>query len=315
MSSINLYPKIDDIFLETVKINNKREYYYIGSDGNKHFLAERTIKGFEDKNIFELEDDNSEFDQTSDSLNMIFELEIFNGRYLFGKYGYVFSDAIIGVGIEWKSKKSKIRHCKYLGSFSLNDSKNKLVFKSEDLVLNELNSDTSFSWVLFIEKAGSDVINNYYANRDGLVIGKKNMWTIKGEGIGSLFPIEERFCNDEPLWFVEVSDFDDPYTNEFSTDWLKICINKSHPDYQCIQLNNKNFNQQFLKEVLSSSLYLLITETKKRIDNFDHIRSQHYESGSIVQALLYFDNIKIKVFENDIELFKSIKKYFDNNNL
>jgi len=313
MSSINLYPQIDDVFLETVIIKNKRSYHYNGLDGNEYIVEEKTLKGFEDKEIFELEDDNSEYDQSTDTLFMDFELSIKNGRYLFGETGYVYDDAVIGVGLEWKSKKSKIRHCRMLGSFSKEQLLDENVFKIENIKLNELNSDTTFSWVMFVKKAGTINNGNNLVNKEGLIIGRKPLWTIKGEGDGSLFPIIEYISSKDPLWTVKTS-IEDPYNDSFTVDNVCILINKFHPDYQFIQSVNRYFNPSFLKEVLSNALYILIKEIIANIDDFNDIKSKHCESGSVVQALLYFEQeLGFKIHDNDIELLKSIKLFLDKN--
>lgn len=311
MSSVNLYPQIDEIFLETLKITFKRRYYYYGSDGKEYNVIEKKIKGMEDKEIFDLDDENSEYDQSNDTLYLDLDVSIYNAKYLFGKSGYVYLNTVLGIGIEWKSKKSKIRHCKKLGSFNYSNSNGELLFRCNKIELNELTSDTEFSWVIFIKEPGTVENGLFFANKEGLIIGKKIVWTIKGEGIGSLFPISEISSPNEPLWCVKTS-FDDPFVEEFSIDNVAILINKSHPSYQFIQSNNKYYNQNFLSEVLSSALYILIVEIKCKVDDFQEINKKHSDTGSIVEALKYFDKeLNFKIFDSEKELLRSIKLFFD----
>lgn len=311
MSSINLFPQIDDITLETVLVSSKRFYHYRGSDGLDYTVEEKTLKGFEDKDIFELEDENSEYDQSTDTLFLDFEFTVKNAKYLFGSTGYVFDDSVIGVGLEWKSRKSKIRHCKFLGSFDKNSSLEPVVFKVTNIELNELKSDTDFSWIFFIQKPGTAINGIFFANKEGLIVGKKPLWTIKGEGEGSIFPIIETTAPGEPLWSVKTS-FEDPYSESFSLDYVRILINKQHPDYKFIQSTNKDYNVAFLKEVLASSIFMLIKEIEYGIDDFKTMKDKHYENGSIVQALMYFEKeLDFKIHESSVNLMKSIKLFVD----
>ena len=315
MSSINLYPQIDDVLLETVHINTKRSYHYKGLDGCDYSLDEVYVKGFEDKQIYELNDENSEYDQCNDTLYLDIEFSIKNGKYLFGKYGLVYDDAVLGIGLEWKSKKSKIRHCTHIGQFDKLNSFKELVFKVNNIELTELNSDTVFNWIIYVKRKGTEIPGLFYANKEGLIIGRRYILTIKGEGEGSLFPIREYGNKFEPLWKINVLT-DDPYLDSFTSDNLCIMVNKYHKDYQFIQYNHRNFNPSFLMEVLATALFMLIKEVSSKIDDFKNMKSKYYENGSIVQALLYFEQeLNIKIHGSDIELMYSIKSFMDKNTI
>lgn len=315
MSSINLFPQINDVVLETVSIKISRAYHYKGLDGNTYYVDETHIKGFEDKDIYELVDENSEFEQCNDKLYLDINFDIKNGKYLFGKYGLVYDDTVLGLGLEWKSKKSKIRHCIKIGQFDINSASKELLFKVKDVELTELNSDTTFNWIIFVIKSGTEIPGVFYANQEGLIIGRKTLWTIKGEGEGTLFPIIEYGNVNEPLWKVNTF-IEDAYIDSFTSDNISIMINKYHKDYQYIQNNNRNFNSSFLMEVLSSSLFMLIKELSRSIEDFKNMKLKHCENGSIVQALLYFEQeLNIKIHGSDIELMLSIKSFMDKNTI
>jgi len=200
-----------------------------------------------------------------------------------------------------------------LGSFNKDQAEDEKVFKAKNIKLNELNSDTTFCWVMFVKKAGSINNGKNLVNKEGLIIGRKPIWTIKGEGEGSLLPIIEYSSSQDPLWTVKTS-IDDPFNDSFTVDNVCILINRYHPDYQFVQSVNRFFNPSFLKEVLSNALFLLIKEIATNIDDFNNIKSKHCENGSIVQALLYFEQeLGLKIHDNDVELLKSIKLFLDKN--
>jgi hypothetical protein len=87
---------------------------------------------------------------------------------------------------------------------------------------------------------------------------------------------------------------------------------EQYPDYKFIQSTNKDYNVAFLKEVLASSIFMLIKEIEYGIDDFKTMKDKHYENGSIVQALMYFEKeLDFKIHESSVNLMKSIKLFVD----
>ena len=59
MGKLNLYPQIDKNFLEVLKLEFNREYYFYDNEGNKVSISEKHIHNIEDQEIYELVDENA----------------------------------------------------------------------------------------------------------------------------------------------------------------------------------------------------------------------------------------------------------------
>ncbi len=312
MAKLNLYPQIDKTFLDTFNLIFDKEYYFYDSENNKVELVEKHIYGFEDEELYEIIDENDDLDLSKDKIYLNITGKLYNAKYLFGNFGYVYDDALLGLGLEWKSKKSKIRHCQLLGKFNCDEAKEELVFNKNGIELSELYSDTKFEWVIFICKKGTANSLKFYANKEGLIIGRDTIWTIKGDGNSSLFPIKEINDSSQPLWKVEYS-ATDPFEDPFNEDYLALVLNSGHPEYKYLQNKNIEFKPWFLKEVLSNAIFMMINETLDKIDK-NTMKNETCENGSIVQALLYFEKqYNFNYLGSTFDLLTSIKNYLDNN--
>ena len=253
-----------------------------------------------------------DLDLTRDKVYLNISVQLINAKYLFGKTGLVYSDTVLGIGLEWKSKKSKIRHCRVLGSFSLRDVQTQITFERKNIELSELFSDTAFEWVIFIQKEGTSDSCNFFANKEGLIIGKESLWTIRSDGNASLFPIKEINDPSQPLWKIEYSSTS-PFEDPFNEDYLALVLNCGHEDYKYLQSKNIEFKSWFLKEVLANALFMLINETFLCIDKRT-MKDEFSENGSVVKALLYFESqYNFNYYGSSVDLMNSIKTYLDKN--
>lgn len=311
-SSFNFYHTIDDAkvtkdkitFLNnTIVVNIDRKYYFLIS-GSKQYIDEEVIEGKNDEISIKLFDSNYEWSE--DNIYLEYSLEFKNIKYLFGKTGIVYQDAKIGVGLEWKCQKSRIKKCCKLGSISFDDE-NKIL--SQDILVSDLSSDVKFILKFYIDKEGEKNGDISFANQKGLILGNFNVLNIVTKGNASIFPIVEFFDKEGPLWKCELS-YTDIYEDSFDDENVKVLINKGHKSYQFLQENHRNFNPYFQSETLSSALsvmLLMIIEKEEKIDF-----SKSYEEGSIAQALKYFhEALDVKINDGYNQLTRSVKCLFD----
>lgn len=302
-----LFKTISPKLMSQLKPHLHREYYYI-KDNDQNEINENIIGN--DKEV-ELVDDTFSWDFKNDSLYLNISLELDNCDLLFASNGVCFEDAILGVGLSWKSDKSRLNNSVKLGEITSLDKK--IVIQKNDILIKSLNSNTSFKLFFYISKYGSKNGQLFFANEIGLVLYRETFWTIIIEGSGSTFPVRDVYEDNAPLWNITVS-FDDITTDLFNEDYVSININKSHKAYPLLNPTNKDsFNKDFLNEVMSSAVVMLILEIRKEAsdkDQFDF--DQAFESGSILQAISFFKNkLKFAVNDDYDKLLKSVKSYFD----
>lgn len=304
-----LYKTIDRETLDKLNIVIKRNYYYYNSDNIKKNIEEIQFDKY--TNVFKLEDPDFEWNNKMHSLYIDIELSMNNTNLLFDSF--CCKDAILGIGIEWKPEKSRIRNCKKIGELCNNiDNYN---FKVEKILIDDLNSNVDFSWLIYVAKPGNDNSRKMYGNSRGLILGDGPLWKIIVEGEGSVFPIREISLQNEPLWSY-YCDFDDIYEDSFSDENIKIIINKNHRLYQYIHHSNPKFDKNVFIEVLSSALVMLILEIKnKNKENRDEYNidfSKKGQKNSIYSVLKYYnDTFNFNINGTMDEMFYSIKLFFE----
>ena len=304
MSKINLYPKIENINLPNlVKVNYK--CFYTMKNTSKQLLSTKPLN---EKNMIELYDDIGEFDSSLDKVYMDIEILLANVNYLFGLSGICYRDSTLGLGIEWKSNNSRIKNSVKIGEFCYGN--NFVTLRKEKIELFDLSSDTTFKWIIYIAKPGEKEGKNYFGNFKGLVIGNAELFTIKGEGIGSIFPISETTDKAKPLFSYFIN-FVDPFDDSFTIDNVKILLNKDNQAYEFLQMNNMKYNPNFLANTLSTAITFLILDITSQIDKDDY-KNKAAAPGSIVAAIKFFEkNLKFKIYCSPKELLESIQLFFD----
>ena len=305
-----LYRTINKELLDLLKISVNKEYYYI-HDGEEKTVYEQNFENSNNENQVQLIDCEDSWDNKCQSLYMNCTLTLENADLLF--LDVCCSDAVLGIGIEWKSDKSRIKYCEKIGEFTI---KNKTcVFKKNNIDLKNVSSNIHFRWVIYIVKPGTKNYKLSYGNQTGLILGDGDLWTIIVEGSGSIFPIYEEMIPDGPLWLYNC-DFIDITEDEFNEENIKIILNKSHKAYQFIQPKSPTYNKFMFSELISNAITTLILSIKKKNEENGNggkidfsIKSN---KGSILNVLKYFnETLKFKINGSIQELQNSIKNYFD----
>lgn len=286
-----------------LEINFDNKIFYLHNE-EEFELSLNSIDGIDDCITYKLIDDEYIWDEESFILNVKFSLNNFKDLFSFG--GLVYEDAVIGVGIEWKSNKSRIKKTHKLGVFSTNDT---TVSFDDKIKIDEFNSDVKIEICFYIHSIGAQKHGGNLANKKGLVVFNTPILQLKKSGNGSSFPIVDIVDPKGPLWKVS-HDYIDIYEDEFSEENVKIMINKSNNAYQFIMHEHRNYNHSFSNEVLSSALSVLLTSILIKEDwNIDFERNA--AEGSIAIALRYFKEQHKFDFSSVEDLTISIKNFFD----
>lgn len=308
--SSRLYSTIDNKILKLLNIQSTREYYYL-VDNEKKIIREETFENSSNEYHVQLVDDGDEWDNRNQSLFLNCKISLENVDKLFGEI--CCSDAILGIGLEWKPEKSRIKYCEKFGEFS---SANCLrEFSKKDIEIKNVNSNIIFNWIIYIVDPGKQDYKNCFGKHTGLILGDGLLWSIIVDGSGSIFPIYEESLPGGPLWKYEC-DFIDITEDEFSEENIKIILNKSHKGYQYIQPKSTNYNELMFAELISNAIATVILAIRKKNaenGNGELIDfSKNGSKGSILTVLKYFnETLKFKINGTMIELQDSVKSYFD----
>lgn len=305
MATVKLYKTIDENLLKAISISENHCFFYINDNKDKIMLEEDSSQLSKSRNSFLLVDSINEWEYPSMPLYLDFELAIKNIHYLFESTGVCSKDGVLGIALEWKSSKSKLKHCLKLGE--VNVSSKEFSIKVNKLEIPEAFGTISFKCFIYIIDPGKLSNDRSFGREKGLILGEKELWCAINEGSGGLFPIVN--VTEGPLWDYMVN-IDDIEIDPFDEEVCPIFLNINHPLY--VSLIEENQNMGFLYEIISSALTLMIIDIRNNLDEGVIDLSREYYSGSVLQTLKYFsDALGFNINGTYQELHESIKRFFD----
>ncbi len=242
---------------------------------------------------------------------------ISNPGYLFGRY--LCSEAIAGIGIEWKSRQSAQRGISKITSFNRHSGEVhadfELTFRKAQ-IRGALMLDLNLYVIHALDAADVLPGEEHLANRDGLILGRlcdscEITWDIDRE----LFPITETGGRrTDSLWRM-VFMSEDPANDPFSSEYLSLELNRNHPDYTEFK-GQVNSNSDPLSplacEVISSWMSLVFLKIKDEHPELFNKLCTGTEEGdfypdSIASTAGYCTRFNINT-ESHEDLFASVRK-------
>ncbi len=304
-----LYKTISNDDFSNLNLKISREYVYI-TDNDVKVIKEQPFENTNSKKIFQLVDDDYEWNPKEQSLLLTLNLEMNNVSTLFGKNGSCYKDAVLGVGLVWKPEKSRIKRCKKL--FEITAIDDSINYTIKDIELPNISSNVEFNLVIYITKPGSLDGKPFFANEEGMILYTELLWTIIMEGNGSIFPVFEREEENGPIWSYYCDDITDIADDFFDSEHVGIIINKMHPSYAMIHPKSPTYSQAYVNETLSSAIAFIILDLRSKQENNLIDLNEECERGSILEVLKYFsDKLGFKINDNYNTLLNSIKMFFD----
>jgi hypothetical protein len=168
------------------------------------------------------------------------------------------------IALEWVSSKSSRRGFSkphLIGLDGVSEARD-LTFVLE-FPARDLGGNMQLSLELLVGSEGKPAEDErHLANKPGLRLGSiSEPWHLAFDGSGSLFPIlNVSKLPSDPLWSF-CCDWDDPTFDEFTTDFVSLEINTSHPAFP--ELHGEAgapFSTPLFRQVLSSWLLLFLDE-------------------------------------------------------
>lgn len=308
ITNSRLYKTISQSEFSNLNFKIKREYAYI-TDSDIKFIKEQSFENVSNKKIFQLVDDDYEWNPKEQSLYLSVNISLDNINSLFGKNGSCYEDSTLGVGLVWKPDKSRIKRCKKLCELTAKENKANVTIK--DIELPNISSNVDFYLVIYISNAGKINGLPFFANEEGMILYQELIWSIIIDGNASIFPVYEIENENGPIWsyYCDVIDIaEDP----FDMEHIRIDINKSHPAYNMIHPKSPTYSQAYVNEILSTAMAMIILDLRsKQTGNIIDL-DEESEQGSILSVLKYFsDKLGFKINDNYNSLVESIKVFFD----
>ena len=311
-----LYPTITNEENYGLKVLNKGWSVYYHNAENE--LIELDYKPVELNDRINYIETDGLWDADSCDILLSNRIVLTDFRNLFGSSGIACKNAKLGVSAIWTSADSRQRSSVAGGVFNVTEEDYKT---EDDLTSVEIDLDVAFpkaalkgdvnvSVVIYIAEPGIPEYDEMHlANEYGFILGTIDSFTLKLDGNGSLFPVFEVYETDKPLWYVRC-DWLDPLSNAFSES-VSININTAHKNYKYIDQTQKTFCKQLLIETMSAAVCCIIEEARNSAFWDQIISDESQESGSVAEAIQYFQNTLEWDLTSPLTVSESARKYFD----
>lgn len=265
--------------------------YY--TDGEENIV--NLVAFDENSSAYKIDDPKVTWDPLLHSITLNKYIEFSQPKFLFGNNGLVDENEIIGVGLKWFSKEASIINVRELDTFT-NEYSEVIINFSEQIDAGKLRGNLVLDIFLFDYKTGR-------------TLGSVYTQTIILDGQASLFPIQEVYYKEEPLWWVNL-DYNDPLIDTFDVDNVAIVLNMAHKNSKLLKLEKGIGSSPLLLEIIASGLSIIILDIMNSSD-WNTIMNNESDEGSIGDVIYYF----INTFDWDISspntLAKSIRSDFD----
>lgn len=312
---LNLYPTLDEAAIKKAGIEVQPTDLSYRDDNDYYPINIEIESGNEKKYVAVLKDERCEWYPETHNLIIHKGATITHPDTLFGTNGIVPHDSVIGVAAIWSSKKSDLHGTIVYGDFSLT-SKPYSFDRNYKFERNILRGSLKYKLVLYLKKSGTPYPEEMHlANQTGTILGVLEDSEFYVDGSGSIFPITTVNEEGKPLWWVNFDNTADPFIDLFEAEHIEICLNRAHPCFSELSIEESLKKSPLFLEVISSALYIIVMSVKELADTEwnDIISGNDLAPGTIAEATFYFINKLGWDISDPAALAKSIHNYFDEN--
>lgn len=221
------------------------------------------------------------FSPTDNELIFSISFRINKPELLFGENGVTLKNNEIGIAVTLSSNKSSFQRTLRIGtlkSFNSNKSFEFIYHFKESFLRDSIRIDFFFFLASNkkTHKNHSDLIGSRLSDNFAT-------FTLLVDGDGSIFPITEFSEHGGPLWKFNKF-WTDANEDSFDIDNLSLSLNNKHKYFEKLVESNTLESKRVLKEILSSTLELIIYETCLEIKE----DSNEINSNSISSVVDYW---------------------------
>ncbi len=308
INDISLFPTIKNSLFNKIRYQPSEYSFYYTRNYEKFSLYSEEIDG--NVSIHKIVDNDGIW--TPDDYNLCFKRKysLRTYQYLFGENGVACKNAVLGLAIVWTSADSKQRGVIEIGEIRNSNDELELELDYE-FSKAQLRGIVEFTTIVYIKKTGISSSNEkHLANTCGYILGRFDNYIIKLDGMGSVFPVYETSEPNKPLWYIKC-EWEDP-TDEQFIESVSLYINTAHKNYKYLDKKKRTFDEQLLKEIMSSALLIIITKIKEQENFWDAtVNGEDLQKGSVSEAVNYFINTLGWDVSSLESTSTSIRKFFD----
>lgn len=302
MDNFRFYPTLTDDMTEKSGCSVEKYSFSYTSGEWEYELNQKgrsTIKLIDPSEIWKIE---------NDGLRLEKKISIAYPNFLFGKDGIVCADAELGICIIWTNKTLTQTGC-IMPVSDITTPNGRNCYFEYDFEPGRISGDLELSVIMYVKKQADSIHNDEHnlMNEEGVSVGVLETVVLDFNSIYMEFPIEEFSSENEPLWWVEFSEWEDPKTIETFTK-ENICL-YLNPHYHLCPMTDGNIkNVEMLSEILAMTYFMIFN----RLSDEDLRATKNdinLEPGSICSVLHQFllDCDEDLVFEPRERLLKGLQ--------
>ena len=307
MENLYFYPTLTGQMLEDAGC-------YCGKYEFSYFLdgSYRQLKG-KGKSTIKLDDPLETWKVENDGIRIARQVTIEYPRTLKGHDGVACEDSEIGLCIIWNNR--ALSQMGYIMPESLVKQGEKELYNfKHEFKPGEIKGDLTLDTVFYIKREAKSINESerHLINEAGVTIGSIDAISLSFENAYMDFPIIDVENRNQPLWWLELNQWEDPRVDPFNEDYVCLYLNSFY-DY-CPKVGDKIKNSEILIEIISTAYLMII----KRIEEMgflnDTLNDVDLEPGSISKVIYYFYTSCVEPlrYENIDTLQKSIRQNIEN---
>ena len=206
---------------------------------------------------------------------------------LYGRYGIACTGSELGVCIIWVNRSLTQMGTILPMNEYVNDSSKVFEFNYE-FAPGILKGDLNLEMQLYIKKSAENVRPEERAlmNDEGVTVGVLDEITLDFGSMYMDFPIIEINNKKQPMWWLELSDWNEPKEDLFNEDNLCIYLNTAYES--CPRMGEAIKNPDVLVDIIATAYMMLFQRVKDMGYLADTINDVGLEQGSISKILFYF---------------------------
>ena len=225
-------------------------------------------------------------------------------------------DSIIGVAINYSTKKASWTKTIHLGEIHYKKNNNDFKFNLQ-FDKGSISSKIELTVILYVKKANQEE-NDLYAKKTGTILGTIITKNIIIEGNGSTFPITINEVKNGPLWDMDISY--EMLDDTLSDETICIKINKLNKAFEGLGIEKITENNIYVwREILADFYENILLYLDKNGDDLDNIYSEtKFGEGTIGSFLQYTINnfeISKENIKNPITLSRKIRSKMEKFNV
>lgn len=250
MNELSFFPVLTEELIEACGCQCSK-YTFSYKDTNQ----EQELKQ-SGKNTVKLSEPSDSWKVEQDGLILKKEVKIAHPHLLYGKQGIAPQGAQIGICIIWTNR--SLTQTGYILPVVDNTTPTgRTCTFWHEFLPGEIKGDLELSLVVYLKEQAKVVAagEDHLINEAGVTLGDIETLSLDFNSIYMEFPIEECNAKDQPLWWVEFSQWEDPRVDLFSKENICLYLNTAYDD--CPMVGESIKNLELLIQIISTT-YLLI---------------------------------------------------------